>query len=270
MNRFSSFLLGAALIAASSTVAAADKAPAEPPVDSPTVVLVHGAFLDDASSWNKLIPVLEAKGIKTVVVDNPLTSLQDDVDATRRVIDAQTGPVVLVGHSWGGTVITEAGANAKVKALVYVAGFAPSAGASSRDDFKDFPAAPGLANPVTTPDGYVTLARQTILTDFVQDVPPKDAVVIAASQAPLRAANYDEHVGTPAWMSKPSWYIVAETDRMFDPDAQRALANKIQANTVSLLSGHVPMLSRPDDVANVIEDAVRSLDVRGVAALSQR
>ena len=269
MKTLSNILVAAALFAGSSAVFAADKAPAPLPADAPTVVLVHGAFIDE-SSWNKLIPELGKRGIKAIAVANPLTSLQDDVDATRRVINAQTGPVVLVGHSWGGTVITEAGANTKVKALVYVAGFAPSAGESSRDDFKNFPASPGLENPLTTTDGYVTLARQTILDDFVQDVPPKEGVQIAASQAPLRVANYDESVGMAAWKSKPSWYIVAETDRMFDPDAQRALANKIQARTVSLLSGHVPMLSRPDDVAKVIEDAVRSVDAPSVAALSQR
>jgi pimeloyl-ACP methyl ester carboxylesterase len=207
MKTLSHLLVAAALFTASSAVFAADKAPPQLPLpaDAPTVVLVHGAFVDE-SSWNKLIPELNKRGIKAIAVANPLTSLQDDVDATRRVINAQTGPVVLVGHSWGGTVITEAGANTKVKALVYVAGYAPSAGESSRDDFKDLPASPGFENPdaVTGLDGYVTLARQTILADLAQDVPPKEAVRIAASQRPLRAANYDEDVGVAAWKSKPS------------------------------------------------------------------
>lgn len=260
-------LLAAVLLAASATAFAADDTQAQPPADAPTVVLVHGAFAD-GSSWKKVIPELEARGIRAIAVQNPLTSLQDDVAAARRVIDAQTGPVVLVGHSWGGTVITQAGADAKVKALVYVAAFAPSNGASSLDDIKDFPTSPGLANPVASRDGYLTLAPQTILTDFVQDLPQKDGLVIAASQAPVRAANYDEKVSVAAWTSRPSWYIVAETDRMFDPDAQRALAAKIQAHTVSLLSGHVPMLSRAGDVADVIEDAVRSVSSSDLAVVT--
>jgi pimeloyl-ACP methyl ester carboxylesterase len=166
-------------------------------------------------------------------------------------------------------VITQAGADAKVKALVYVAAFAPSTGASSRDDIKGFPTSPGLENPVASPDGYLTLAPQTILADFVQDLPQKEGLVIAASQAPVRAANFDEKVSVAAWTSRPAWYIVSETDRMIDPDAQRALALKIRANTVSLLSGHVPMLSRADDVAKVIEDAVHSVEAADTA-LSQR
>ncbi|UHQ18783.1 alpha/beta hydrolase [Lysobacter sp. KIS68-7] len=256
--KFATSLLAAALLSASATVLAAKPAkPPEPP--APTVVLVHGAFAD-GSSWRKVIPLLEAKGIKAIAVQNPLTSLQDDVAAAKRVIDAQSGPVVLVGHSWGGTVITQAGADVKVKALVYIAAFAPSNGASSRDDIKGFPTSPGLENPIESPDGYLTLAPQTILADFVQDLPPKDGLVVAASQTPVRAANFDEKVSAAAWASKPAWYIVSETDRMLDPDAQRALASKIRAHTVSLLSGHVPMLSRADDVANVIEDAVRSVE----------
>jgi len=261
-------LLTAALLSASATALAAHHTPKPPEPAGPTVVLVHGAFAD-GSSWRKVIPLLEAKGIKAIAVENPLTSLQDDVAAAKRVIDAQSGPVVLVGHSWGGTVITQAGVDAKVKALVYVAAFAPSTGASSRDDIKGFPTTPGLADAIASPEGYLTLAPQSILTDFVQDLPPKDGLVVAASQTPVRAANFDEKVSVAAWTSKPAWYIVSETDRMIDPDAQRALALKIRAHTVSLLSGHVPMLSRADDVANVIEDAVRSVEGADTA-LSQR
>jgi pimeloyl-ACP methyl ester carboxylesterase len=189
---------------------------------------------------------------------------------TKRVIDAQDGPVVLVGHSWGGTVITQAGADVKVKALVYVAAFAPSAGASSLDDIKGYPTSPGVANPVASPDGYLTLAPRTMLLDFVQDLPRKEGLLMAASQAPVRAANFDQKVSVAAWASRPAWYIVSETDRMFDPDAQRALAGKIRAHTVSLLSGHASMLSRPDDVANVIEEAVRSVEPAYAATLGQR
>jgi pimeloyl-ACP methyl ester carboxylesterase len=255
-------LLALALSTSSVALASEYQDPTEPA--APTVVLVHGAFAD-GSSWKKVIPLLEAKGIKAIAVQNPLTSLQDDVAAARRIIDAQPGPVILVGHSWGGTVITQAGNDDKVKALVYVAAFAPSVGASSLDDVKAFPASPGLSHPVASPDGFLTLSQQTIAADFAQDVPQKEALLIAATQGPVRAANFNEKVSVAAWNSKPAWYIVSETDRMIDPDAQRALATKINARTTSLLSSHVPMLSRADDVALVIEDAVRAVAQTPVA-----
>lgn len=251
-------LLFASMLAADSfhSASAAEKAakPAEP-----IVVLVHGAFAD-GSSWSKVIPLLQAKGLKVVAVQNPLTSLAEDVAFANRVIDAQTGPVVLVGHSWGGSVITQAGGNDRVKALVYVAAFAPSPGETSLDGVKGYPASPGLASPIATSDGFLTLSPETVAKDFAQDVTAEEANLIATTQGAVRGKNFEEKLTVAAWQSKPSWYIVANEDRMIQPDAQRALAKKIGATTTSLPTSHVPMVSRPKDVADVIAAAAGSID----------
>ena len=150
-----------------------------------TVVLVHGAFAD-GSSWNKVIPRLHAKGLKVISVQNPLTSLADDVAATRRVLDVQTGPVVLVGHSWGGMVITEIGNHPRVKSLVYVASFAPAVGQSIVDMTKDYPTASGLAHVVADKEGFVTMTFEGISKHFAQDIPDAEARLVAATQGPIR------------------------------------------------------------------------------------
>lgn len=222
-----------------------------------TVVLVHGAFAD-GSSWNKVIPLLQAEGFNAVAVQNPLTSLEDDVAFANRVINAQAGPVVLVGHSWGGSVITQAGGHEKVKALVYVAAFAPSLGAAPVVDTADFPAPPGFAHFIADAEGYLTLPADAIARDFAQDVGAAEANLIHATQGAVRGANFEQPVSVAAWTSKPSWYIVAAQDRMIDPGAQRALATKIGATTTELQSSHVPMVSRPQDVAKVIIEAARA------------
>ena len=237
---------------------AADAKPAATDKPATTVVLVHGAFAD-GSSWNKIIPLLQAKGLKVVAVQNPLTSLADDVEFTNRAINAQTGPVVLVGHSWGGTVITQAGVNPKVKALVYVAAFAPSVGESSLDGVKGYPPSPGLANPVADPSGFLTLSPKAVATDFAQDLPAAQTNLIATTQGAVRGKNFEEPVTAAAWETKPSWYIVAAMDRMIQPDAERAYAKKIKASVLTLRTSHVPMLSRPQDVAAVIVAAAKSI-----------
>jgi pimeloyl-ACP methyl ester carboxylesterase len=223
-----------------------------------TVVLVHGAFAD-GSSWNKVVPLLQAKGLKVVAVQNPLTTLADDVAATKRAIDPQAGPVVLVGHSWGGTVITEAGNDEKVKALVYVAAFAPSPGESSNDGGKGYPPPPGLAHPVASRDGFLALTPEAIAQDFAQDVGPEEANLIAVSQGPVNSTAFDTKVTAAAWTSKPSWYIVSTKDRMIQPDAERAFAKKIKAKTTELPPSHVPMLSQPTAVADVIAAAAKAI-----------
>jgi pimeloyl-ACP methyl ester carboxylesterase len=248
MKAIKSLLLASSLAVAFAPAIAAD------PDTRTTVVLVHGAFAD-GSSWNKVIPLLQAKGLKVVAVQNPLTSLADDVAFTNRAINAQAGPVVLVGHSWGGAVITQAGGNDRVKALVYVAAFAPSVGENALDGAKAFPAAPGLASPIATPDGYLTLSPETVAKHFAQDVPAAEANLIATTQGAVRAANFEEKVTVAAWTNKPSWYIVANNDHMINPDAERALAKKINATTTSLPSSHVAMVSHPAQVAKVIVEA---------------
>lgn len=224
-----------------------------------TVVLVHGAFAD-GSAWNRIIPLLQAEGLEVVAVQNPLTSLQDDVAFTHRAIESQPGPVVLVGHSWGGAVITQAGDRDKVKALVYVAAFAPSLGETSLDGVKDFPPAIGLENPQVDASGFLKLSKESIAAHFAQDVSAEEANLIAVTQGAVQGANFEEKLTVAAWKAKPSWYIVAEQDLMIQPDAQRALAAKINAKTTLLPASHVPMLSRPHDVAKVIIEAARSIN----------
>src|SRR5262245_27130906 len=184
-----SAVLAAALGSAAlgSTAAPADT----PNTQKPTIVLVHGAFAD-GSTWNKVIPLLQAKGLKVVSVQNPLSSLSDDVAATRRVLDAQTGPVVLVGHSWGGVVISEAGQHESVKSLVYVAGVAPSEGQSVTDLSNDYPTPPGFNHIVADKEGFLTLTLEGVEKHLAQDVPAEETRLMAATQGPVRATNFDE------------------------------------------------------------------------------
>jgi len=221
-----------------------------------TVVLVHGAFAD-GSSWDKVIPLLQAKGLKVVAVQNPLTSLADDVAATKRVIDAQSGPVVLVGHSWGGTVITQAGGDDKVAALVFVAAFAPDEGQATSDLGKDGPPPPGAGSIHPDASGYLYLTPEGVAKHFAQDLPRAQTKVMAATQGPIFGKAFDEKVTAVSWKTKPSWYIVAEKDGMIQPDLERAMAKKVKATTISLPTSHVPMQSRPKDVAAAI---VRAAD----------
>lgn len=193
-------LLAAALaLAGAATPAFAVQADADAP---PTVILVHGAFAD-GSSWNKVITTLHAWKLPAVAVQNPLTSLADDVAATRRAIDAAPGKVVLVGHSWGGTVITEAGNDPKVQALVYVAAFAPDVGQSSAQQGEGFPVGPGLTR-LQEKGGYLTLPADAIAQDFAPDVMKKAAALLYSTQVPLKASALGEAVTVAAWRSKPS------------------------------------------------------------------
>lgn len=238
-------LIATALLA--STLGAHAAAPSS----DTTVVLVHGAFAD-GSSWDQVIPLLQAKGLKVVAVQNPLSSLADDVAATQRVVDAQTGKVVLVGHSWGGTVITQAGTSDKVKALVYVAAFAPSEGEAAATLGKDYAVPPGIATLRADAAGYLWLPAASVAQNFAQDLPPATAALIAATQGPINAKAFGEVTTVAAWKTKPSYYIAAANDRMIAPALQQAFAKKLNATTVTLKSSHVPMLSQPAKVAAVI------------------
>lgn len=248
----------AALVVASLLVVACAHAANNQEATAPkaTVVLVHGAFAD-GSGWNKIIPSLQASGLEVISVQNPLTSLADDVDAARRAIAAAKGPVVLVGHSWGGTVITEAGSDPKVKALVYVAAAANDAGGSFNDLTKDYPAPPGFSEVRIDAWGFATLTPVGMAEHFIQDASPAEKNLGTVTQGPIRGANFDEKVSVAAWERKPSWYVVAAQDHMIQPALQRARAAKIKARTVVLDTGHVPMLTAPARVAAVIADAAR-------------
>lgn len=237
----------AATLMGASPVNAAEKA-------QPTIVLVHGAFAD-GSTWNQVIPLLQDQGMNVIAVQNPLSSLADDVTATRRVLDAQTGPVVLVGHSWGGVAVTEAGTHDKVKALVYVAAFAPSAGQSVVDVSKDYPTPSGFSHIVADKDGFLTLTLEGVQKHLAQDVPAPQTQLMFATQTPIRGKNFEEKISVPAWQTKPSWYVVSTHDYMLQPALQVAMAQKISARVTTLQAGHAPHLSQPAEIARVILDA---------------
>jgi len=223
-----------------------------------TIVLVHGAFAD-GSSWGKVISLLLEKGHKVAAVQNPLSSLADDVSAAHRVIDMQDGPVLLAGHSWGGAVITEAGNHPAVKGLVYVAAGAPDSGQSFAEWWHDYPPAPGAAEIQPYGEGYVAVTAAGIRKHFVQDLPAAEADYVHAIQAPLAVRCFGDQVSHAAWRDKPSWYIVAANDQTIPPAVQRDSAQRMKAETVTLDSSHVPMLSQPAQVAGVILRAFASI-----------
>jgi pimeloyl-ACP methyl ester carboxylesterase len=244
--------LGSAAAISNSTPAIAAEA------QKPTIVLVHGAFAD-GSTWNKVIPLLQEKGLNVVAVQNPLSSLADDVTATQRVLDKQTGPVVLVAHSWGGAVITQAGERDSVKALVYVAAFAPSEGQSVADVSKDYPTPSGFSHIVADKDGFLTLSLEGVQNHLAQDVPVEQTRLMYATQTPTRGKNFEEKVTAAAWKTKPSWYVVSEQDHMLDPALQVAMAKKISAHVTTLRAGHAPHLSQPSEIAKVILEATAAV-----------
>ncbi|WP_224366794.1 alpha/beta fold hydrolase [Hyalangium versicolor] len=254
LNSMKRVVLAVSALLATHALAAG---PQEAPAPKASVVFVHGAFAD-GSSWNKVIPLLQAKGLEVIAVQNPLSSLADDVAAAKRAIAAAKGPVVLVGHSWGGTVITEAGSDPKVKTLVYVAAAANDPGGSFNDLTKGYPVPAGFAEVRADASGFATLTPVGVAKHFAQDASPAEKNLISVTQGPIRGANFDEKVSAAAWQSKPSWYVVAAQDHMIQPDLQRALAAKIKAKTTVLDTGHVPMLTAPEKVAAVIEDAAKS------------
>ena len=247
------FKLAAAALAIGLSFATA--ATAATSGDKPSVVIVHGAFAD-GSDWAKVIPLLQAKGVNVVAVQNPLTSLEDDVAAAKRAIDAQPGKVVLVGHSWGGSVITEAGGNDKVSSLVYIAAFAPDAGQNSAELGKDYPTAPGFAHIKADASGFLSLMKEGMSKHFAQDLPAAATSVMTSTQGPIQGKSFEQKLTVAAWKTKPSWYLVANSDHMIQPALQRDMAKKIGATVSSVNSSHVPQQSQPAKVAQVILDAV--------------
>lgn len=219
------------------------------------IVIVHGAFAD-GSGWRKVSDILSAKGYRVSIVQEPETSLADDVAATRRVLALQDGPAVLVGHSYGGMVITEAGRDDKVAALVYVAAFQPDRGETL--------AALGASKPVpgadpqaikATPDGYLYLDPEVFPAAFAADLPKAEADFLARSQVFTAKDAFTTAVGEPAWKAKPSWAIVATQDRSINPDLEREMAKRAGSRIREVESSHAVYLSRPEAVAEVIAEA---------------
>jgi pimeloyl-ACP methyl ester carboxylesterase len=251
-------LVRSVLVACAALLAIISSAPVanaqeQSPAKVTTVLLIHGAWAD-GSSWSKVVPLLEAKGLRVVAVQIPLTSFADDVAATQRALALEAGPVLLVGHSYAGAVITEAGNDPKVAGLVYVSAVAPDQGESTF----------GLISSVQTPigaelrpdqSGFLKLTPKGISEDFAQDLSAKEIEILTATQVPVSVAAMKGEVTNPAWKSKPSWYIIAANDRAISPELEAAQAKRIGATTTTVSSSHVIMLAQPAKVASVILEA---------------
>lgn len=220
------------------------------------IILVHG-FWGGAAHWNKVILALARKGHQSVsAVENPLTSLADDAERTRKMVAQQKGPVVLVGHSYGGAVISEAGDQPNVAGLVFIAAFAPDAGESPGAITAKKPpvAAPNLA---PDSDGYLWIRRDKFHESFCQDLSADEALVMAATQKAPLASTFANEVGKPAWKKKPSWYQISSEDRMIAPDNQIWMSGRLNARKiVTLKASHASLASQPDPVVALIEEAV--------------
>jgi pimeloyl-ACP methyl ester carboxylesterase len=229
-------------------------AQAQSPQGVRNIVIVHGAWAD-GSSWSKVIPLLQARGLHVVAVQNPLTSLADDVAVTKRAIALQDGPVLLVGHSYGGVVITEAGNDRKVVGLVYVAALVPSDGESVASISKPYPPAPLGSEVRADAEGFLTVTPKGIAEDFAQDLPDNEKQLLTATQGPTAETVFGATITTAAWKTKPSWCVIASNDRAVSPELQKAEAVAMKATSITVPSSHVPMLSHPKEVADLIEQA---------------
>lgn len=220
------------------------------------VVLVHGAFAD-GSGWRAVHDRLTARGYRVTVVQNPLTSLEDDVAATRRVLDLQDGPTILVGHSWGGTVITEAGVHDKVTGLVYVAALVPDAGQSSGEQYEGFAATPDFVIDVGE-DGYGFLDRDAFKRGFAADLSDEEAAFMRDTQVPVNMSVFGQTVTHAAWRDKPSWAIYGTEDKAFDQAMLRHMAERAGAAITTVPGSHAVYLSQADAVTDVIVTATES------------
>jgi pimeloyl-ACP methyl ester carboxylesterase len=225
------------------------------------IVLVHGGFVD-GSGWEGVYQILKKDGYRVSIVQNPTTSLADDVAATKRVIAEQKGPVILVGHSYGGAVITEAGNDPNVEGLVYITAFAPDRGESVSSLIKDPP--PGAPVPPILPptDGFLALDKTQFAASFAADVAAEKAEFMANSQVPWGLAALNGAVTEPAWAKKPSWYLVATDDRMIPPPAQRAMSKRAGSSVVETKGSHAVYVSQPKAVADLIKTAAKSLSIK--------
>jgi pimeloyl-ACP methyl ester carboxylesterase len=220
-----------------------------------SVVLVHGAFAD-ASSWRRVIPILEKDGFTVTAVQNPLKSLADDVATTKRVVDAQKENVILVGHSYGGAIITDAAAgNSKVKGLVYVAAFAPDAGEALGGLIERFSPSPLATALVPDSAGFLYIDRSKFQEVFANDLTKDEPALLAATQKPIAGAIFGEGLKAAAWKTIPSWYVVSTRDNAINPDLERFMAKRIGAETKEIKASHVSFISNPAEVAKVVEAA---------------
>ena len=259
MNHLSNFACKTALVALLALTSIFANAQAAAPRQAPVhnIVLVHGAWAD-GSSWNKVIPLLERKGFHVTAVHLPFTTLAEDAAAVKRALALQDGPTLLVGHSYGGAVITEAGDDPKVAGLVYVAAFAPDQGQSVGDLNSQYPPASGKE---IRPDanGYLQITDKGVAQFFAQDLTAPEQQLIADTQGQISGPNeLGAKLTTAAWKQKPTFYIVADQDRMIAPELEQKFSEQMHAKTIHIASSHVPMLSHPKEVAGFIVAAANA------------
>jgi pimeloyl-ACP methyl ester carboxylesterase len=243
-------LMGATLVLERTVRVAA----AAPPTGIKNVVLVHGAFAD-GSGWEAVAKILEKDGYTVSVAQPPETSYAEDVKSAKAAVDAMNGPVVIVGHSYGGSIITEAGNDPKVSALVYIAAFALDDGESCASIEQALPQGSKAFKP---DNGNWWIEREHFAADFAADVPPAVSRFMAESQVPISTDSFTHKVTSPAWKSKPTWYMVATADRSINPDQERMMAKRANAKTVEVNASHVAYMSHPKETAKLIEEAAAS------------
>jgi pimeloyl-ACP methyl ester carboxylesterase len=238
---------------ATSLLGRSSEAQAQPAVSARNVVLVHGAYAD-GSCWSEVIGRLQLAGLKATAVQNPLTSLADDVAATNRILALQDGPTVLVGHSWAGMVITEAGVDPKVAALVYIAARGPDAGEDYTALAAKFPTPPASAGLVKS-GGFAQLSEEAFLRDFAGDIEPAKARILYAVQGRIADTLFSGKTTQAAWRSKPSWYAVSTEDRTISPDLERFMAARMNAKTIEVKASHLSLISHPHEITDLILNA---------------
>ena len=228
------------------------------------IVLVHGGFVD-GSGWEGVYSILKKDGYNVSIVQNPTISLKDDVAATKRILAAQDGPAILVGHSYGGAVITEAGNDPKVAGLVYITAFAPDKGESVATLIQNPP--PGAPVPPILPpqDGYLFLDRAKFPASFAADVNAEEAAFMAASQVPWGVEALNGKISEPAWKAKPSWYLIVTDDKMIPPDAQRSMSKRAGSTVAEVKGSHAIYVSQPEAVAALVEQAAKSVKTSAAA-----
>jgi pimeloyl-ACP methyl ester carboxylesterase len=256
LSRIGSLATFAAVVALSP--AAHAQASNAAPTQIKNVVLVHGLFAD-GSSWGKVIPLLQARGLHVTSVQNPLTSLPDDAAAVKRALAQQDGPTLLVGHSYAGMVITEAGDDPKVAGLVYIAARAPDAGEDYAALTRKFAPAPASAGIRWDASGWGALSEDAFVKDFAGDLPVAEARSYFAVQQPFARAITQARTTVAAWRVKPTWYAVSTQDHTIDPDLQRFMAKRMGAKTIELPASHVSLLSHPQEVADLIVSATQGV-----------
>jgi pimeloyl-ACP methyl ester carboxylesterase len=220
------------------------------------IVLVHGAFAD-GTSWGKVIPILEARGFHVVAVQNPLTSLADDANATRRIIAMQDGPVILVGHSWGGVVISEVGDDPKVAGLVFVSAYTPDLGKSANETSDPFGPTPGQKAIQVDSRHFAWLSEEGVINSFADGLPMAERRLVLAVQGQIYGPMFDEKTTHAAWKSKPSWHVISMNDHTLSPAMEEAGAKKAGGTAIPLPTCHVAMLQEPEKVADVITEAAQ-------------